>query len=120
MADLTPDQAIEKLKALPEDKQRQVLTALSPDERKGILGKLTANSRPTPGQHFSGSPKGIAYTYRQPKEFMQQASQQLGEATIGAIRRNPPRARLWQDNSDTALLRQYLQSAKWEPSWLAA
>src|SRR5205807_3772248 len=51
MADLTPEQAIEKLKALPEDKQRQVLTALSPEQRKGILTKLqapTAKTAPAP------------------------------------------------------------------------
>src|ERR1039458_211432 len=40
MADLTPEQAIEKLRALPEDKQRQVLTRLSPEARKGILSRL--------------------------------------------------------------------------------
>src|ERR1017187_656431 len=40
MADLTPQQAIEKLRALPEDKQRQVLTRLSPEERKGIIAQL--------------------------------------------------------------------------------
>jgi hypothetical protein len=81
MADLTPDQAIEKLKALPEDKQRAVLMKLSPDERKGILGKLTS-TRPPVGQPLPGSPKGTVYTFRQPKEFMQQASQELGEATM--------------------------------------
>lgn len=44
MADLTPEQAIEKLRTLPEDKQRAVLGRLSPEARKGILGKLTAKA----------------------------------------------------------------------------
>src|SRR5437868_2567917 len=51
MADLTPEEAIEKLKTLPEDKQRKVLTALSPEQRKGILTKLqapTAKTAPAP------------------------------------------------------------------------
>ncbi len=39
---MTPDEAIAKLKTLPEDKQREVLSRLSPDERKGILGKLSS------------------------------------------------------------------------------
>lgn len=42
MADLTPEQAIEKLKSLPEDRQRAILGKLSPDVKKSILGKLTA------------------------------------------------------------------------------
>lgn len=40
MADLTADQAIEKLKTLPEDRQRAILSKLSPDIKKGILSKL--------------------------------------------------------------------------------
>lgn len=39
---MTPEEAITKLRTLPEDKQRAVLMKLSPDERKGILGKLSA------------------------------------------------------------------------------
>lgn len=46
--DLTPDQAIEKLRALPEDKQRAVLMRLRPDERKGILGKLQVKGKTAP------------------------------------------------------------------------
>ena len=42
MAELTTDQAIEKLKTLPEDRQRAILSKLSPEIKKGILGKLTA------------------------------------------------------------------------------
>lgn len=48
MADLTPEQAIEKLRTLPEDKQRAVLGRLSPEARKGILGKLTAKAPAAP------------------------------------------------------------------------
>jgi hypothetical protein len=40
MADLSPDEAIEKLRALPEDRQRKILSALSPEQKKGILAKL--------------------------------------------------------------------------------
>ena len=45
---MTPDQAISKLRELPEDKQRAVLMQLSPDERKGILGKLGPSQPPPP------------------------------------------------------------------------
>jgi hypothetical protein len=79
MADLTPDQAIEKLRALPEDKQRAVLMQLSPDERKGILGKLSGSPRPTPGRPLPGAPKSTVYTWRNPKEAMEQTATQLGE-----------------------------------------
>jgi hypothetical protein len=51
---MTPDEAIAKLRTLPEDKQRAVLMQLSPDERKDILGKLT----PAPEK-----PKGFWATY---------------------------------------------------------
>jgi hypothetical protein len=39
---LSPDEAIAQLRKLPEDKQRLVLSRLSPDVRKGILAQLTA------------------------------------------------------------------------------
>lgn len=37
---MTPDEAIAKLKGLPEAQQRAVLTRLSPEERSGVLAKL--------------------------------------------------------------------------------
>lgn len=40
MADLTPEQAISKLRTLPEEQQRQVLQQLSPETRSGILKQL--------------------------------------------------------------------------------
>ena len=43
---MTPQEAIEKLKTLPEDQQRVVLGRLSPDERKGIMEQLA----PVPDQ----------------------------------------------------------------------
>lgn len=43
MADLTPDEAITKLRTLPEDQQRAVLEKLSPDVRTGIMTKLKAS-----------------------------------------------------------------------------
>lgn len=57
MADLTPDEAITKLRTLPEDQQRAVLEKLSPDVRSGIMTKLkaapgapaTPGKRPAPG-----------------------------------------------------------------------
>ena len=42
MQDLTHDQAIDALRKLPEDKQRDVLGRLTPEERRGILTKLQA------------------------------------------------------------------------------
>ena len=42
MQDLTHDQAIDALRKLPEDKQRDVLGRLTPEERQGILTKLQA------------------------------------------------------------------------------
>lgn len=42
MAELTADQAIDKLRALPEDRQRAILSKLSPEVKKGILSKLKA------------------------------------------------------------------------------
>jgi hypothetical protein len=82
MADLTPDQAIEKLRTLPEDKQRAVLTQLSPDIRKGILAKLTSQSS-TPGQKYqqaraSGAlPKKEVFTSG--KEAIEQGAERLQE-----------------------------------------
>jgi len=35
--DMTPEQAIEKLRALPEAKQRELLARLAPEAKKGIL-----------------------------------------------------------------------------------
>ena len=64
---MTPEEAIAKLKALPEDKQRQVLGQLSPEDRSGILKQLSG-SRVTVGA--SPSPyswkgiKGEAMTLR--------------------------------------------------------
>jgi len=84
MSDLTPEQAIEKLRTLPEDKQRAVLSALSPDERKGIMGKLSAPpspTRPPAGRPIPGSPKGVAYTWNNPKEMIEQAAKDLGETS---------------------------------------
>src|SRR5882762_842407 len=60
MADLTADQAIEKLRTLPEDKQRQVLTALSPDERKGILTKLQGAPAGTKKKSTSYSSEAVS------------------------------------------------------------
>jgi acyl-CoA reductase-like NAD-dependent aldehyde dehydrogenase len=37
---MTPEQAIEKLRFLPEEKQREVLAELTPEERKRILDTL--------------------------------------------------------------------------------
>lgn len=48
MADLTPEQAIEKLRTLPEDKQRSVLMQLSPEQRKGILTQLKSGGGTPP------------------------------------------------------------------------
>jgi len=48
MADLSPEQAIEKLRALPEGQQRLVLGQLSADQRKGILTQLQGPQKPTP------------------------------------------------------------------------
>ena len=39
---MTPQEAIAKLKTLPEDQQRQVLEQLTPDEREGIMKQLSA------------------------------------------------------------------------------
>jgi hypothetical protein len=50
MADLTAEQAIEKLRNLPEDKQKAVLMKLSPDQRKGILDQLRTPQ--TAGQKY--------------------------------------------------------------------
>ena len=81
MADLTPEQAIEKLRTLPEDKQRAVLGRLSPEIRKGILTSLQAPK--TAGEKYnaaraSGSlPKKDVYTYRSPKEALQQRGDEL-------------------------------------------
>lgn len=44
---MTPQEAITKLKGLPEDQQREVLSRLSPDERKGILSNLSGQSAAT-------------------------------------------------------------------------
>lgn len=79
--ELTHDQGIEKLRALPEDKQRAVLQRLSPDERKGILAKLSTPARPPAGRPLPGAPKSDVYTWRNPKEFLQQTAEQLGEAS---------------------------------------
>lgn len=85
MADLTPEQAIEKLKALPEDKQRAVLGKLSPESRKGILASLSAPQ--TAGQRYKAArdagqlPKKDVFTFRDPKEFLQQDAQTLQQAS---------------------------------------
>jgi hypothetical protein len=48
MQDLTHDQAIDALRNLPEDKQRQVLGQLTPEQRQGILTKLQAGGAAAP------------------------------------------------------------------------
>jgi hypothetical protein len=45
---LSPDDAIAQLRKLPEDKQRLVLSRLSPDVRRGILAKLSAPAVASP------------------------------------------------------------------------
>lgn len=52
---MTPDEAISKLQGLPEDKQRAVLAQLSPDERKGILGKLKTSTPTGPEPRTVGN-----------------------------------------------------------------
>ena len=55
---MTPQEAIAKLRALPEEQQRAVLGQLSPDERKGILTQLSGPSVPglNPGEQLPGVP----------------------------------------------------------------
>ena len=95
MDDLTPDQAIEKLRSLPEDKQRAVLMALSPDERKGILGKLQPQ---TAGQKYQAAraahklPQKDVFTFRNnPQQAIAQAGSELGEKSqeLQDIANNP-------------------------------
>ena len=51
--DLTPDQALDALRKLPEDRQRAVLSQLPPDTLKAIRAKLEA-----PQDDFTSNPKG--------------------------------------------------------------
>ena len=46
---MTPQEAIQKLRSLPEEQQRAVLARLSPDERGGILKQLSVPTE-VPGQ----------------------------------------------------------------------
>lgn len=75
---MTPDQAIAKLRTLPEDKQRKVLTALSPDERKGILGKLSAPK--TPGEEYMAKRRAGALPKKEVTSFSTNPQQALAEA----------------------------------------
>lgn len=50
MADLTPDQAIQTLKGLPEDRQRAILAKLSPEVKTGIMAKLKPPATPPPAE----------------------------------------------------------------------
>jgi hypothetical protein len=52
MPELTPEQAIEQLRKLPEERQRAVLGRLSPEIKQGILTKLKAPA------DFTANPKG--------------------------------------------------------------
>jgi hypothetical protein len=46
MPDLSPDQAIQTLRGLPEDRQRAILAKLSPEAKQGIFAKLKPPSPP--------------------------------------------------------------------------
>ena len=48
MPDLTPDQAIQTLKGLPEDRQRAILAKLPADVKQGIMARLSAKSSAPP------------------------------------------------------------------------
>ena len=59
MAELTAEQAIDKLKSLPEDRQRSILGKLSPDVKKGILFKLTANPQAEVAKYPKTTPEPV-------------------------------------------------------------
>ena len=68
-------------KSFDSEKRDRLLGKMTPEQKKKLRGMLEAGpSRPPAGRPIPGSPKGVAYTYRQPKEFLQQTAEQLGEA----------------------------------------
>jgi hypothetical protein len=90
MADLTPEQAITQLKSMPEDRQRAILSKLSPEVKKGILGKLTAAPNaglaspvgvPPQGKLPNGGDTGEGVIARNMTSFENQLSQ-MPKATV--------------------------------------
>lgn len=59
--DLTPDQAIQTLRGLPEDRQRAILALLSPEVKQRILAKLQTDTPPpqkfNPNAAYTAAPK---------------------------------------------------------------
>jgi hypothetical protein len=65
MADLTAEQAIEKLRSLPEEKQAKILSQLDPEMRKGIMSRLRTPQ--TAGEKYmSARNSGKLPTYEVP------------------------------------------------------
>lgn len=75
---MTPEEAIAKLRTLPEDQQRAVLSRLSPDERLGIAQKLKAPASVEPepakrgffggmGSEIGGLAKGMVSPFSPPE-----------------------------------------------------
>lgn len=84
MADLTAEQAIEKLRGLPEDKQRAVLSKISPDQRQGILDLLrtpqTAGERYMAARRSGSLPKKEITSFStNPQQALAEAGQEAGE-----------------------------------------
>jgi hypothetical protein len=78
MADLTAEQAIEKLRSLPEEKQAKVLSQLDPEMRKGIMAQLRAPQ--TAGEKYmSARRSGQLPTYEVPS-FRQNPQAALAHA----------------------------------------
>lgn len=102
MADLTPDQAIQTLRGLPEDRQRAILGKLSPDVKRGIMSKLSAPQQPQPeartfgnyaaegaegiGRGLANSVTGIAQTVAHPIDTLTGLVSQAGTAVSDAAK----------------------------------
>jgi hypothetical protein len=79
MADLTTEQAIEKLRNLPEEKQQKVLLGLPPAMRKGILDQLRIPQ--TAGEKYMAARRaGNLPRYEAPPSFMQNPQAALAHA----------------------------------------
>lgn len=83
MADLTAEQAIEKLRNLPEDKQKAVLLKLSPDQRKGILDQLQT-PRTAGEKYMQKRRSGQLPTYEAPRTLQEGLAQTAAELSQSA------------------------------------
>ncbi len=77
MGDLTKEQAIEKLRNLPEDKQKQVLLGLAPEMRKGILDQLQTPQ--TAGQKYMQARRSGALPTYDVSSFVKNPQERFGE-----------------------------------------